>query len=555
MKKFTSVLVTILIVLLLATAANSAPTKTFNFVKFNGENENRFGVTYDANENVSSISANDPGLFSVRATKSKFSAKKTALDFLTKNAGLFNISNAGELKVVSETKSENITHVLFAHYLNEKIVLESEISVHINNAGQVVMVNNSVIPLSVNRSIAPSSLSAVQALDIAKKHVNCVSERAKPVVSEVISAKTKVAVNAYKVEIPSKNPLGDFVCIINADNGTVIDSMDIMNHAKPSASVEKTKNGSVYVTNPLKCKITKEELLNLNAGSKGLAGKWAEIINEDSEPAAADASGNYIFEADNTHFDEVNAYYHTNKIHDFFKNFGFTGLDRAMEVTVHYGDNYDNAFFSPMSGSISLGDGKQLNDLSKEESVIYHEYTHAVTNAMVQMPYKAESGAMNEGFSDYFACTVTDDPEVGEWAMAKLNRPYIRTLVNKTHYPEDIQNEVHADSNIYGGALWDLRKELGQSTSDKLIHFSRNYLKGKSNPKFTDGINALISADKEYFRGINASKIKAVFEARGIKLQSSPTASELKAQLKYEAMKGNKDSEQLLSDIESNDGE
>jgi len=285
-----------------------------------------------------------------------------------------------------------------------------------------------------------------------------------------------------------------------------------------------------------------------------MVGKWANITNEDSEPAAADASGNYIFAPENTHFDEVNAYYHVNKIHDFFKNnYGFSGLDRSMPVTVHYGEAYDNAFFSPMSGSIAFGDGNKLNDLAKEESIIYHEYTHAVTNAMVQMPYKSESGAMNEAFSDYFSCTITGDPYVGEWALAKMNRPYLRTMVNKAHYPEDIHNEVHYDSIVYAGALWDIRSELGENTSNKIIHFSRNYLKGISSPKFTDGVKALISADKEYFRGINSSKIKAIFEARGIKLQpaGAATTAELRSQLKFEAMNGNKESAKMLSDIEN----
>ena len=554
MKKFTFMVLVLSLVLFIASNV-FAGQNAFNFVKFNSDN--RYGVVYDDKGNISSISANDAALFSAPVSRTPIDAKKTALDFLSKNAGLFNILTANELKLVNVTRSQNITHVLFAHYFNGKQVLESEISVHLNNAGQVVMVNNSFVSLPAKR-LAPVSISADRALDIAKKHVNSISERAKSNVSEVISAKNKVAVNAYKVEIQSREPLADFVCIINADNGTVIDSMDIMNHAKPKpskpeAADEKGKSGSVYVTNPIRGKVTNEPMLNLNSGARGMVGKWANITNEDSEPAAADASGNYIYAADNTHFDEVNAYYHVNKMHDFFKdNYGFSGLDRSMPVTVHYGDAYDNAFFSPMSGSIAFGDGSKLNDLAKEESIIYHEYTHAVTGSMVQMPYKAESGAMNEAFSDYFSCTITCDPDVGEWALAKMNRPYLRTMVNKAHYPEDIHNEVHYDSIIYAGALWDLRNELSVAAADKIIHFSRNYLKGTSSPKFTDGVKALIAADKEYFRGINASKIKAVFEARGIKLTAgAATTAELKSQLKFEALNGNKESEKMLSDIEN----
>lgn len=74
-------------------------------------------------------------------------------------------------------------------------------------------------------------------------------------------------------------------------------------------------------------------------------------------PAAPDQNGNFMFAADNTHFDEVNAYYHVNKIHDYFKNLGFSALDKPLPVVVHYGDSFDNAFFSPEEGKLYFGDG------------------------------------------------------------------------------------------------------------------------------------------------------------------------------------------------------
>lgn len=550
-----------------ARAADSS--KSLDFVKFNSENQNAYNVTYDESGNIKGISIADPDAFRAqRTSRGAVDATAAAKDFLRKSSSLFDIDDVNNLKEEQVSKTANVTHVLFCHYINGKKVFDSQVSVHVNNNGQVVMVNNSVIPVKTSRSIENSAITSDKAVEIAKANLKCAELRGNVKTAEMIYSQNRSALNVIKVEIPSKKPLGDFVYIISAVDGKIIDSFDIMFHAlpknhdssnssvkpaqAPSAAGNKIPLGAVYLSNPLKGGITNEELVNLNDG-KSLKGKWAEIINEDAAPAASDASNNFIFSKDDTHFDEVNAYYHVNKVHDFYKSaFGFSALDRPMQTTVHYDDKYDNAFFSPLDGTLALGDGNKLNDLSKEESIIYHEYSHAVTNELVKMPYKGESGAMNEAFSDYFACTISDDPAVGEWAMAKINRPFIRNLENKSHYPEDIQNEVHADSNIYGGALWELRKALGAKVSDVIVHFSRNYMTGSACPDFKDGLKGLIAADCEYFRGIHSEQIKSIFAARGISEKSGPaTAQQLDEKLKFDVMNGDKGSENTLNELEN----
>ena len=562
------ILVFILIIGSCAMAHAATFEKSLNFVKFNEENDGRYAATYDAAGNITSITANDPDEFNVAASRVPIDLSKAAIDFISKNAAVLNISEPSAFKVEKLEKSNGISHILLCHFHKNKRVHGSELSLHMNSAGKVVSVSNGSLPLYDISKTGISKITPAAAVENAEKQIKCAELRGKPAVEEVISAKNKIAVEAYKVVIPSLEPLGDFVCIVNAENGNIIESYDIMAHAahsnsgaaahsslKPgstgAAASSGSHSGAVYIFNPLKCNITNEPVLNLVAKPRGLQGKWATVLNAHDPLAAPDQSGNYIYPADNTHFDEVNAYYHVDKIHDYYKIYGFTGLDRSMTVTVHYGTAYDNAFFSPADGTLSIGDGNKLNDLSKEESVIYHEYTHAVTTAMAgNIPYSAESGAMNEALSDYFACTISNDPEVGEWAMAKMHKPYIRTLVNKAHYPEDIHNEVHADSVIYSGALWDLRSALGPN-ADKIVHFSRNYLRGISAPTFADGLNAILTADKEANRGIGADKIKKVFEARGIKAKQAPsTRSELRNSLEFESLNGNNEALRMLNTLD-----
>ncbi|HOD39122.1 MAG: Bacillolysin precursor [bacterium ADurb.Bin243] len=544
-------IVLILTLALVFTNAYADSANVLRFAKFNSDNGNKFSVNFDEDGNIRNIINNDANAYSAKQNKRSENELVTdAIKFLEKNSDLISGVEVRDLRVENVSASGNITHVLFSHYYKNKKVFDSQVSVHINNASEVVMLNNALSPIGKVNSVA-TVISHDKALEIAKKHIKCQGERIKSKAANVIYSKNKIAFETVKVELASKDPLGDFVFVINAANGEVIECFDIMFHAD-APEAPKAPQGTIYMFNPMKGGIVSEPIINLTNPGKGLVGKWVTVVNEDTAPAVLNAAGNYVFDADDTHFDEVNAYYHTNKVHDFVAQYGFTGLDRSIKVTVHYGTKYDNAFFSPMEGAIALGDGNRLNDLSKEESVIYHEYGHAVTNAMVYMPYSSESGAINEAFSDYLACTMTDDSMVGEWAMAKMNKPFLRNMDNKTHYPEDIQNEVHYDSNIYGAGLWDLRKALGAEVTDKIMHFSRNYLKGIKNQKFTDGVNALIAADKEFYKGVNAETIKKVFEARGIKAKPLTASSgPVVDALKFEALNGNKEAKQMLENIEN----
>ncbi|HNW11709.1 MAG TPA: M36 family metallopeptidase, partial [Candidatus Rifleibacterium sp.] len=201
--------------------------------------------------------------------------------------------------------------------------------------------------------------------------------------------------------------------------------------------------------------------------------------------------------------------------HDYFSALGHTKLDKPMKAVVHLGTNYDNAYFSPMEGKLAFGDGSRFNCLAREESVAYHEYSHAVLNSITYLAYSAESGAINEGQADYFACSLSNDSMLGEYVCAKMNKPFLRNVENDLHYPEDIEGEVHADGKIWGAVLWDIRKAIGAADADTLIYKSHYYLNG-SRPKFIDAYNALVTADKNVFEGKHLEALEKVFVKRGI---------------------------------------
>lgn len=432
---------------------------------------------------------------------------EAARAYIEENALLFNLPAVRDveiLRLVRNEKSGDVSHVAFQMVIDGLPVNEAKIELHINADGVVTLINGSLPEVKeITNQIV---LSKYQAIGAARTALKADKFRAIPDAKiQIIAGDNGMAKVAYVTLLPVEEPLGDWQVIVDAENGDVMSMNNEMNFA--------TGLGALYLTNPTKCDVTNEPLLNLTTNT--LTGLYATIDNEDG-PESVNADNEHIYDPDHTHFDEVNMYNYINTIHDYFKNtLGHTKLDKPMKAIVHLGDNYDNAYFSPMSQSFAFGDGNRFNDLAKEAAVAYHEYSHAVLHSITYLAYAAESGAINEGQADYFACSVTNDSMLGEYVCQKMGKPFLRNLENDLQYPKDIQGEVHADGKIWGAVLWDIRKALGQKIADQLIYKSHYYLNG-SRPKFIDGYNALVTADKNLFDGKYFADLEKVMMKRGV---------------------------------------
>jgi hypothetical protein len=165
-------------------------------------------------------------------------------------------------------------------------------------------------------------------------------------------------------------------------------------------------------------------------------------------------------------------------------------------------------------------------DSDYDGQVIIHEYGHGVSNRLVGAKtstsclQKIQSGAMGEGWSDYFSISYFNDPVEGRY----IGQNPISGIRRYSYegYPltyEDIGNssigyEVHNDGEIWAGTLWDLRKSLGQATTDQL---AIDGLKSTPcNPSMTDARDAIISADQADNNGTNRKTIWTIFAKHGL---------------------------------------
>ena len=109
----------------------------------------------------------------------------------------------------------------------------------------------------------------------------------------------------------------------------------------------------------------------------------------------------------------------------FAEVYGRDSYDDAgatVAATVHYGRDYDNAFWNGEQLVFGDGDGKIFDRFTKPVDVLGHELTHAVTEHTAGLVYEGQSGALNESVSDVFAACLKQrllgqDAVAGDWLI------------------------------------------------------------------------------------------------------------------------------------------
>ena len=195
-----------------------------------------------------------------------------------------------------------------------------------------------------------------------------------------------------------------------------------------------------------------------------------EIINQSPETP-------FVWDENSASLAAINAFYHTNKIHDYFANELNYEIGKNIPLTVNSNlvDAYIDgcgAWFNNTKKTIEMGRGGTAScpaDLNYAlgSDLVYHEYTHFIVEDVTHLPniLGSESAAMGEGLADYFASTINNDPIWGD-VISPARR---RNLQNTLNYNTDMTGQSHHDGMIFSGALWDLREEIGAEATDRLV--------------------------------------------------------------------------------------
>ncbi|WP_394278938.1 M4 family metallopeptidase [Microbacterium sp.] len=87
---------------------------------------------------------------------------------------------------------------------------------------------------------------------------------------------------------------------------------------------------------------------------------------------------------------------------DAFERVGLDAVGGPLLATVHYGREYDNAFWDGTRMVFGDGDGEVFTGFTRSVSVIAHELAHGVIEQAGGLDYSGQSGALNESIADVF---------------------------------------------------------------------------------------------------------------------------------------------------------
>ncbi|EJO32812.1 M4 family metallopeptidase [Achromobacter marplatensis] len=91
---------------------------------------------------------------------------------------------------------------------------------------------------------------------------------------------------------------------------------------------------------------------------------------------------------------------------DIYKRHSIDGHGLPLVGTVHYGEDYDNAFWNGAQMVFGDGDGEVFNRFTIAVDIIGHELTHGVIDTEAGLLYQGQSGALNESLCDVFGALV-----------------------------------------------------------------------------------------------------------------------------------------------------
>ena len=122
-----------------------------------------------------------------------------------------------------------------------------------------------------------------------------------------------------------------------------------------------------------------------------------KLVRGEADKKVKDVSVNEAFDGAGATYDFYREVYGRNSV---------DGNGMRLDSTVHYGRDFDNAFWNGMQMVYGDGDGRIFNRFTQCIDVIGHELTHGVVQFSAGLIYQDESGALNEHFADVFGSLV-----------------------------------------------------------------------------------------------------------------------------------------------------
>lgn len=415
---------------------------------------------------------NDEKIFvgGVLSDKRKADAED-AMNFLMENQALLNnVDVHRNFKTDELIRDENgHTFITFNQEINGIKVLDSKLNVHYNKDGVIVSINGSYESDQELANEGRKSITAKDAVNTAKSLFDYDSLGFEPRAEKVIFEQDGNLYAAYKVNIYYfGKEIGNWDVFVDLYSGEVLEVLDNIRYDGPvegsginvqeiTVPLNLYLSGSTYYMRDV-TKLYPSEILTYTMNNSTTTG----YLISNSEPKFTNEKAG------------VSAHYGAGAVYDFYKElFGRNSIDSRgmlMRSFVHYGYNYNNAFWDGYEMVYGDGDGTNFTYFSGDLDVVGHEMTHGVTDYEADLVYKNQPGALNESMSDVFGVLIQTYDKAGgnkslwneldaaDWVVGdQIITPNIpgdalRSLADPTLYDQpDHMDDYYVTTTDYGG--------------------------------------------------------------------------------------------------------
>jgi len=434
--------------------------------------------------------------------------------------------------------SDGVRHVRFRMTLSGLPVFDREAAAHLAPGERPRVPAALREPPLLRADPAAAAISPLEATAAVERAAKVVERRAEPrsELGYLAPAGSGRARLVHRVDVPSADPLGDFRAFVDAATGEVLPPgpRDRLRHADGIGRVfdpnpvvtsgDTTLEDLGDADTPLLTAQLFDRPLPLLDGSGFLRGRYCDTRNARGG-RALEPTLVFAYTRSDPRFEEVMIYHHVTSARLYLATIlgGTPLVDRPIVCEAH-GTDEDQAFFSPVTGTLTFGDGGV--DGAEDAETIFHEYAHAIQEEIVPgIGESPESEALIEGFADFFAASVSASPErpsfgadcVSDWDAVTYSAgdpPCNRRLGNSRRYPDDLVGQKQEDGQIWSSALWRLRASVGRDVANRLAIECHYHLAPDSGLK--DAALALFVADTSLNAGLNHDAIAAALEPHGL---------------------------------------
>jgi hypothetical protein len=433
------------------------------------------------------------------------------------SARLAGAPGSGALAAVHGTRRTAVrrtatgTHERFAQLLRGARVVGSDVDLHEDERGVYGVTGRPLGDLAARDPGARPALDPREVLRACAEHFALDELRAEAP-EPVVFPLGEGGAWAYEVRFRVPEDAADVRAFLRAEDLSLLLASNVASTA--------TGRARVYPVDPLTTpELVDAELPGLEEPGRILRGRSLDVVAATGGRVVR-PDGDFTADPGEAAFDEPQVYFHAWRALEYFRALTDPPLLAAapfapMRVVVRDPGSPDNAYYSPDSGDLHFGlfDGRRSS--ARDASVVVHELGHAVTDAICRLgrsfSRNTEARGLSEGFSDYFAASLLDDPRLGPFiaddpdGARNASDPGLR-------FPPGYRGEEHDLGAVWAAVLWGLRGRAGQQVTDRLVVESLDFLGPAST--FEEARTALHTVDDRLFGGSHGEAIDAEFDAR-----------------------------------------